>query len=143
MEKKKGVTETKQLTPLQWQLMMKCWKMNLRPGQASWWAPTAWRLSAILLWAWKLRKLNGPNFTWSMLLFASAMPEGLMAKMGKIYLGKPITVKTRKELLKTIKPSMRQYIRTDTGDIPDDFVPPPAAAEAKKRSFIELTPQYS
>ena len=32
-----GVTETRQLTPLQWQLMMKCWKMNLRPGQASWW----------------------------------------------------------------------------------------------------------
>ncbi len=32
MEKKKGVTETRQLTPLQWQLMMKCWKMNLRPG---------------------------------------------------------------------------------------------------------------
>ena len=33
MEKKKGVTETRELTPLQWQLMMKCWKMNLRPGQ--------------------------------------------------------------------------------------------------------------
>ena len=33
MEQKKGVTETRQLTPLQWQLMMKCWKMNLRPGQ--------------------------------------------------------------------------------------------------------------
>ena len=47
MEKKKGVTETRQLTPLQWQLMMKCWKMNLRPGQASWWGPTAWRLGAI------------------------------------------------------------------------------------------------
>ena len=46
MEKKKGVTETAQLTPLQWQLMMKCWKMNLRPGQASWWAPTVWRLGA-------------------------------------------------------------------------------------------------
>ena len=73
MEKKKGVTETNQLTPLQWQLMMKCWKMNLRPGQASWWAPTVWRLGAIVLWAWKLRKLNGPNFTWPMLLFASAI----------------------------------------------------------------------
>ena len=102
-----------------------------------------WRLGAILLWAWKLRKLNGPNFTWSMLLFASVMPEWLMAKMGKIYLGKPITVKTRQELLKTIKPSMRQYVRTDTGDIPDDFASPPPQPEEKKRSFIELTPQYS
>jgi hypothetical protein len=144
MEKKKGVTETAQLTPLQWQLMMKCWKMNLRPGQASWWAPTVWRLGAIILWAWKLRKLNGPNFTFPMLLFASALPEWLMEKMGKIYVGKPIHVKTRKELLKTIKPSMRQYVRTDTGDIPEDFAsPPPALAEEKKREFIELTPQYS
>ena len=44
MEKSKGVSETRELTPLQWQLMMKCWKMNLRPGNASWWAPTVWRV---------------------------------------------------------------------------------------------------
>src|SRR6187401_447901 len=29
MEKMEGVTQTRQLTPLQWQLTMKCWKMNL------------------------------------------------------------------------------------------------------------------
>jgi len=63
--------------------------------------------------------------------------------MGKLYIGKPINVKTRKELLQTIKPSMRQYVRRDTGDIPDDFASPPPPAEEKKRSFIELTPQYS
>ena len=74
MEVQKGVAETSELTPLQWQLMMKCWKMNLRPGQASWWAPTAWRLGAIGLWAWKLRKLNGPGFTWPMFMFANALP---------------------------------------------------------------------
>ncbi len=33
LEHQTGVTETRQFTPLQWQLMMKCWKMNLRPGQ--------------------------------------------------------------------------------------------------------------
>ncbi len=33
MANRTGVAETKQLTPLQWQLMMKCWKRNLRPGQ--------------------------------------------------------------------------------------------------------------
>jgi hypothetical protein len=54
MEKKKGVTETRQLTPLQWQLMMKCWKMNLRPGQYSWWGPTAWRVGSIGMWLYKL-----------------------------------------------------------------------------------------
>jgi hypothetical protein len=62
MAKKKGVCKTRELTP-QWQLMMKCWKMNLRPGQASWWGPTAWRVGAIALWAWKLRTLTGPGFT--------------------------------------------------------------------------------
>jgi radical SAM superfamily enzyme YgiQ (UPF0313 family) len=41
--KKEGVTETARLTPLQWRLMMKCWKMNLRPGQMSW-GPMVWRL---------------------------------------------------------------------------------------------------
>jgi hypothetical protein len=73
-------------------------------------------------------------------MFASALPESLMAKMGKIYVGKPLTIKTRKELLATIKPSMRQYVRPDTGDIPDDFVPP-RPAPSERRSFIELTPQ--
>src|SRR3954463_9733627 len=118
MEDKKGVSQTSQLTPLQWQLMMKCWKMNLRPGQVSWWAPTAWRLGAIALWAWKLRKLNGPGFTWPLFMFANALPEWLMAKMGKIHLGRPLNIKSRKELLATIKPHQYQFLRADTGDVP-------------------------
>ncbi len=136
MEQKKGVSETRELTPLQWQLMMKCWKMNLRPGQASWWGPTAWRLGGLGLWAWKLRKLNGPGFKWPMFMFCSVAPESLMAKMGKIYMGKPLKVKTRKELLETIKPSMQQYLRADTGDMPDQMPPP-----SEPRSFISLTAQ--
>lgn len=119
MENKKGVTETRQLTPLQWQLIMKCWKMNLRPGQYSWWAPTAWRVGALGLWAWKLRKTNGPNFTWPLMMFSSALPEKLMSKLGKIYTGKPINVKTRKELLTTIKPHQWKFLRADNGDLPD------------------------
>jgi hypothetical protein len=140
MESKKGVSETRELTPLQWQLMMKCWKMNLRPGQASWWAPTVWRLGAIGLWAWKLRKLNGPGFTWPMFMFANALPEKLMAKMGKIHMGRPLKIKSRKELLATIKPHQHQFLRPDTGDMPDppaaDRVPPPQAP----RSYISLVP---
>jgi hypothetical protein len=138
MESKKGVSETRELTPLQWQLMMKCWKMNLRPGQASWWAPTVWRLGAIGLWAWKLRKLNGPGFTWPMFMFANALPEKLMAKMGKIHLGRPLKIKTRRELLATIKPHQHQYLRPDNGDMPEppaaDKLPPP------QRSYISLVP---
>jgi hypothetical protein len=117
---------------------MKCWKMNLRPGQMAWWAPLAWRVGAIGLWAWKLRKLNGPGFTWPMFMFASAMPEWLMDKMGKIYVGKPITVKTRKELLETIKPHQRQFLRPDCGDLPDDM--PTATPPQSPRSFISLVP---
>jgi len=121
MENKKGVTETRELSPLQWQLMMKCWKMNLRPGQYSWWGPTAWRLGAIFYWLYKLRKVNGPNFTWPILMFASALPERVMEKMGKIYRGKPLKIKSRKELLATIKKKHWKHIRPDTGDLPDGW----------------------
>src|SRR4030095_11025413 len=75
MERQKGVTETQELTPLQWQLMMKCWKMNLRPGQASWGAPGAWRVGAIGLWGARLRKLNGPGFTWPLFMVGNVLPE--------------------------------------------------------------------
>lgn len=124
MEKKKGVTETQQLSRLQWQLLMKCWKFNLRPGLYSWWGPMAWRLGAIGLWAWKLRKLNGPNFTWPMLNFASALPEQMMGRMGKLYIGQPMNVKTRKELIATVKQSQWRYLRADCGDLPDGYTPP-------------------
>jgi radical SAM superfamily enzyme YgiQ (UPF0313 family) len=119
LEAATGVTETRQLKPLQWQLMMKCWKMNLRPGQISWWAPTAWRVAAIGLWLYKLRKLNGPNFTWPLLMFSSALPESLMARLGKIHVGRALAVKTRKELLETVRPHHRRHLRVDTGDLPE------------------------
>jgi radical SAM superfamily enzyme YgiQ (UPF0313 family) len=115
----RGVDHTRQLTALQWQLMMKCWKMNLRPGQVSWWGPAAWRTGAIGLWLWKLRKLNGPNFTWPLFMFASALPESLMGKMGKVYLGQPMRIKSRKELLATVRANQRHFLRADTGDMPE------------------------
>jgi hypothetical protein len=101
--------------------MLKCWRMSLRPALHSWWGPTAWRLGAFVLWVWKLRRLNGPNFTWPLFLFAGILPEWLMAKMGKIYRGKPMVVKSRKELLATIKPQHWKYLRTDNGDLPDGW----------------------
>ncbi|MFN8008255.1 MAG: radical SAM protein [Terriglobia bacterium] len=129
MEKKKGVTETRDLTKLQWQLLMKCWKFNLRPGQYSWWGPTAWRVGSVGLWLYKLRKINGPNFTWPLLLFASALPEKLMQKMGKIYAGKPLKVKSRKELIASVRSHYWQYFRADNGDLPDGFTPPDRESE--------------
>jgi radical SAM superfamily enzyme YgiQ (UPF0313 family) len=125
MQDKTGVTETRQFTVLQWQLMMKCWKMNLRPGQASWWGPLAWRIGGVGMWAWKLRRLNGPNFTWPMMMFSSALPESLMQAAGRIYKGRPLAVKTRAELLRTIRPNHWRYLRTDTGDVPEGAPPAP------------------
>ena len=118
LEHATGVTETRQMTPLQWQLMMKCWKMNLRPGQMSWWGPTAWRLGAIGLWLYRLRRLNGPNFTWPLWMFSGAIPESVIARMGKIHSGVPLSIKTRRELLTTIRPSQWRYLRADNGDLP-------------------------
>lgn len=119
MADKKGVEQTASLSPLQWQLMMKCWKMSLNTALQSWWGPTVWRIGAILFWLLKLRKTNGPNFTWPLLMFASALPEWLMEKMGKIYRGKPMKIKTRAELLATIKPQHWKYLRADNGDLPE------------------------
>jgi hypothetical protein len=65
--------------------------------------------------------MNGPNFTWPLLLFASALPEGLMVKMGKIYRGQPLPIKSRKELLASIKRQHWKYLRADNGDLPDEW----------------------
>ena len=121
--KQQGVVESRELTSLQWQIMMKCWKMSLQPALHSWWGPMAWRLGALSLWLWKLRKLNGPNFTWPLLLFSSALPEWLMARMGKIYRGRPLPIKSRKELLGTIKPQHWKYLREDNGGLPEGWEP--------------------
>ncbi len=118
MEMEKGVTQTRQLTPLQWQLMMKCWKMNLRPGQYSWWGPTAWRIGSIGMWLYKLRKLNGPNFTYPLLMFSGALSEKRLEKMGKIYMGQSLKTKDRNELIATLKPNQLKHLRADNGGLP-------------------------
>jgi len=125
MEKEKGVTETRQLSPLQWQLMMKCWKMNLRPGQYSWWGPLAWRVGAIGMWLYKLRRINGPHFTWPLLMFSGILSEKTLHRLGKIYIGKLLNSKTRKELIATLRPKDLQFLRADNGDLPEDYIPTP------------------
>ena len=72
------------------------------------------------MWIWKLRRMNGPRFTWPLLMFAQALPETLMERMGKIYIGRPLKTKTRRELLAGIRPAFWRYLRPDTGDTPDD-----------------------
>jgi hypothetical protein len=136
MEKQTGVTQTKQLTPLQWQLIMKCWKMNVAPALRTWWGPPLWRVGALALWLFRLRKTNGPNFTWPLQLFAGTIPEKLLAKMGKIYVPQPIKVKTRKELLASIRPKQWKYLREDTGDMPDEYVPTSEEAQEAQELVV-------
>jgi radical SAM superfamily enzyme YgiQ (UPF0313 family) len=121
MEKKQGVTETQKLTPRQWQLLMKCWKLNLRPGQYSWWGPMAWRIGSIVMWLYKLRKVNGPNFTWPLFMFSGMISEETLGRMGKIYQGKPLKSKTRKELIASVRPNYWPYFRADNGDLPGGY----------------------
>jgi tRNA A37 methylthiotransferase MiaB len=119
MAEQEGVAESRQLSSLQWQLMMKSWQMNLRTAQFKWWAPPVWRLGALALWLFRLRKLNGPQFTWPLMLFSGVLPENWMARMRKIYPGRPLEIKSRKELLATIRPMFWKHLRADTGDMPE------------------------
>ena len=129
MEKARGVTETQSLTPLQWEVMMKSWKLNLRPAMHSWWGPMAWRVGSIAMWLYKLRRLNGPNFTWPLFMFSGAISEEMLRRMGKIYIGKPLKIKTRKELIASVRPNYWRYFRADNGDLPDGHAPAAATVE--------------
>ncbi|MFZ3278938.1 MAG: hypothetical protein WA182_18725 [Candidatus Sulfotelmatobacter sp.] len=121
MEHQTGVTRTRQLSPLQWQLMMKCWKHNLRPGQYSWWGPLAWRAGSVFMWLYRLRKLNGPDFTWPLMMFAGVAPERVLERMGKIHVGKPLVTKDRRELIASLRPNYLKHLRADNGDLPKEF----------------------
>lgn len=121
MESDKGVSRTQDLSPLQWQLIMQCWKMNLRPGLQSWWGPLSYRVGGMILWATRLRRTNGPNFTWPMINFCGALPQGWLKRTGRIYGGTPLKIKTRAELLASVRPNYWKYFREDAGDLPAEF----------------------
>ncbi len=47
------------------------------------------------------------------------MSQGrLLSKMGKIYMGRPIEIKTRGELLASLRPNYWRFLRDDNGDVP-------------------------
>jgi radical SAM superfamily enzyme YgiQ (UPF0313 family) len=135
----RGVTATRDLTRLQWQLMMKCWKFNMARGLRTWWGQYGLRIGALVLWAKRLRRTNGPNFFWPLLMFAGVLPERLMIRLGVLYGGRPLAVKTRAELLAAMKPHYRQFVRPDTGDLPPDAGPPDGSHDgARPRElFVE------
>ena len=72
------------------------------------------------MWLYRLRKLNGPNFTWPLMMFAGAAPEGVLQRMGKIHVGKPMATKNRRELIASMRPNYLKYLRADNGDLPQE-----------------------
>jgi len=60
-------------------------------------------------------------------MFSGAIPEKTLQRMGKIYPGKPLKTKNRRELLASLKPKDWQYLRADNGDMPVAHVPAVAA----------------
>ena len=55
--------------------------------------------------AYEVAQTNGPNFTWPLFMFSGAISEKTLARFGKIYLGKPMKTKTRKELIRGVRPN--------------------------------------
>jgi radical SAM superfamily enzyme YgiQ (UPF0313 family) len=111
MENAEGVRETAQLTKLQWQVIMKAWRIASSIGLQSTWGKVSFGLGSIVLWAMRLRRVNGPNFTWPLFQFSKVVPEDWMHRTGKLYEGKPIARVTREELLAGIRPDWREKMR--------------------------------
>ncbi len=110
MENTDGVRETRQLTKLQWQVIMKAWRIASNIGLQSALGKVSFGLGSLILWATRLRRLNGPGFTWPLMQFSRLLPESLLHRTGRLYKGKPMCRVTRDELFKSIRPGWQQKI---------------------------------
>ena len=110
MEKGEGVRETQQLSKLQWQVIMKAWSIASRIGLQTRWGKLSFGLGALVLWAARLRRVNGPNFTWPLVQFSRVVPEGFLERGGLIHRGRPLPRWTREELLSTVRADWREQI---------------------------------
>jgi radical SAM superfamily enzyme YgiQ (UPF0313 family) len=108
MEEMTGVKETRDLTKLQWQLIMGCWRISASIALQSWWGPMAWSAGAFAFWALRGRRINGPNFTWPALHF-SRMPSALTYGVGKLHRGRPLKILSHSELLETVAPKWKPF----------------------------------
>jgi radical SAM superfamily enzyme YgiQ (UPF0313 family) len=123
MEDREGVRETQQLTTLQWQVIMKAWQMASRIGLQSTWGKASFALGSLVVWATRLRRVNGPNFTWPLVQFSRAVPERWLARTNRIYGGHPLPRRTRDDLLKTVRPDWQKAIMRARSGMPSQ--PPP------------------
>jgi radical SAM superfamily enzyme YgiQ (UPF0313 family) len=110
MENGEGVRETQHLSRLQWQVIMKAWQVASRVGLQSTWGKVSFGVGSIILWAVRLRRVNGPNFTWPLFQFSGLIPDSVLARVGKVYPGRPLPRRTRDDLMTTVRPDWRQAI---------------------------------
>src|SRR5258708_34698391 len=110
MEKGEGVRETQDLSKLQWQVIMKAWAIASRIGLQTTWGKLSFGAGALVLWAARLRRVNGPKFTWPLVQFSGAVPERWLERTGRIYAGRPLPRVTRDDLLATVRPDWREAI---------------------------------
>ena len=73
------------------------------------------------MWFYRLRKLNGPNFTWPLMMFAGIAPESILQKIGTIHVGKSLVTKNRRELIASLRPNYRKHLRPDNGELPEEW----------------------
>jgi radical SAM superfamily enzyme YgiQ (UPF0313 family) len=111
MENAVGVQETMQLSKLQWQVIMKAWRIASSIGLQSTWGKVSFGLGSIVLWALRLRRVNGPNFTWPLFQFSKAVPEGWMHRTGRLYEGQPVPRVTREEMIANLRPDWQAKMR--------------------------------
>jgi hypothetical protein len=107
MENGEGIRETQHLSQLQWQVIMKAWAIASRIGLQTTWGKLSFGIGSLVLWASRLRRVNGPNFTWPLVQFSGVAPERWLERAGVIYGGRPLPRRSRDELLTTVRSDWR------------------------------------
>jgi len=74
------------------------------------WGKLSFGVGALILWAARLRRVNGPNFTWPLVQFSGVVQERWLERTGRIYGGRPLPRVTRDDLLATVRPDWREAI---------------------------------
>jgi radical SAM superfamily enzyme YgiQ (UPF0313 family) len=108
MQNGEGIRETQDLSQLQWQVIMKAWAVASRIGLQSTWGKLSFGIGALILWGTRLRRVNGPNFTWPLMQFSGIVPDGWLQRTGAIYSGRPLPRRTHADLLTTVRSDWRQ-----------------------------------
>jgi radical SAM superfamily enzyme YgiQ (UPF0313 family) len=110
MQEGEGIRETQHLSRLQWQVIMKAWAVASRIGLQTRWGKLSFGIGALITWAMRLRRVNGPNFTWPLMQFSGVIPESWLTRSGAVYGGRPLPQLTRDDLLGSIRADWRETI---------------------------------